>query len=320
MGQLLNLQADRLSPGTPVTDRLFNWPGQINSSGQSVPLRLAGALHRLVLTGQDANLAAVYPPNSVDDNTLWAAVSQALDTHGAQILHWLNSPPQTNEVRRAAALIPVAHMLATRFPLPMMVSELGASAGLNLNWDQFRLDLPSRSYGPKDANVILKPDWSGQPPPPANITVNDRRGVDLSPIDLASSDDRIRLKSYIWPDQPHRMTLTENAIALPRAPVDRADAIDWLATRLPQQPEGTLHLIYHTIAWQYFPADVQKAGTKLIEHTGRKASKTKPLAWFSMEADTNGPGAALTLRLWPGNETIALGRADFHGRWIDWRA
>ena len=39
-----------------------------------------------------------------------------------------------------------------------------------------------------------------------------------------------------------------------------------------------------------------------------------------MEADGLSPGAALTLTLWPGGETIPLGRADFHGRWVDWTA
>jgi hypothetical protein len=29
-------------------------------------------------------------------------------------------------------------------------------------------------------------------------------------------------------------------------------------------------------------------------------------------------GAALTLRLWPGDIRLALGRADFHGRWVQW--
>jgi hypothetical protein len=28
----------------------------------------------------------------------------------------------------------------------------------------------------------------------------------------------------------------------------------------------------------------------------------------------------VTLRLWPGDKTLDLGRADFHGRWVDWRA
>ena len=253
MGQLLCLLADRLRPGTPLTDRLFDWQGDISSSGHSVPLRLAGALHRLVLSDKDAALSAAYPPNRVNDDALWIAVSNALEYHETQILKWLDSPPQTNEVRRSAALIPVGQYLANRFDLPMMVSELGASAGLNLNWHRFRLDIQGQSFGPADAKVILAPDWIGTTPAQANVNVIERRGVDLSPVNTDVKDDRIRLKSYLWADQPHRMSLTENAMRLPRAPVDRGDAIDWLTTRLPQQENGCLHLIYHTIAWQFFP-------------------------------------------------------------------
>jgi hypothetical protein len=39
-----------------------------------------------------------------------------------------------------------------------------------------------------------------------------------------------------------------------------------------------------------------------------------------MEDDGKTPGAGLTLRLWPGDVTLDLGRADFHGRWLDWRS
>ena len=43
------------------------------------------------------------------------------------------------------------------------------------------------------------------------------------------------------------------------------------------------------------------------------------LARFSMEADGDGPGAAMTLDLWPGGRRLSFGRIDFHGRWIDWQ-
>ena len=49
MNQLMQLMADRLTPGDPVSDALFNWPGDRSASGASVPLRLAGGLHMLVL-------------------------------------------------------------------------------------------------------------------------------------------------------------------------------------------------------------------------------------------------------------------------------
>lgn len=59
MGRLCGMLADNLRPGTPLTDRLFDWPGDITPRGAGLPLRLCSALHALVLRG-DA-LAAAYP-------------------------------------------------------------------------------------------------------------------------------------------------------------------------------------------------------------------------------------------------------------------
>ena len=312
MARLLTLLADRLRPDSPLTHRLFDWPGDIGPNGASVPLRLAGALHALVLTGHP--LAAAYPPHQADDEALWQALDSALRSEAPFLERFLNSPPQTNEVRRSAALIAAGHWLAARHPLPFVFSELGASAGLNLIWDRYALATPQGTLGPADPALTLTPDWSGPLPPPAPITVAERAGCDLNPL-----TDPQRLLAYLWPDQPHRRTLTLAALAANPPTPDRADAIDWLEPRLTARP-GHLHLIWTTIAWQYFPAAAQAKGTALIEAAGSRASAESPLAWLSYEADTISPGAALTLRLWPGDLTIPLGRADFHGRWIDWKA
>ena len=123
----------------------------------------------------------------------------------------------------------------------------------------------------------------------------------------------------LWPDQPERLRLTEAAIAALDAGVQQGDAIDWLSRKIAHGAEGHLRFIYTTVAWQYFPDAAQTRGRQMIEEAGAAADETCPLAWFGMENDGTQPGAVLTLRLWPGDETIALGRADFHGRWIDWR-
>lgn len=52
---------------------------------------------------------------------------------------------------------------------------------------------------------------------------------------------------------------------------------------------------------------------------GARATAAAPLAWLRLEGDGTEPGAALTLTLWPGGATRLLARADYHGRWIDWR-
>lgn len=315
MAQLCRVLADRLAPGTPLTDRLFGWQGDVSSNGASLPLRLAGALHALKRRG-DAALAAVYPPATVDDETLWQAVDSAMSREAAFIDRFLDTAPQTNEVRRSAALIAVALWLAERHPLPLILSELGASAGLNLSFDRYALVAGAARRGPREAALTLAPNWRGPPPPDLPLSVAERRGCDLNPLDRGR--DAERLFAYLWPDQPEREALTRAALALPTPRVDREDAADWLATRLTPTP-GHLHLIFHTIAWQYFPAAVQSRARALIETAGAAATTDAPLAWFGMEADGTGPGAALTLRLWPGDVTLPMGRADFHGRWIDWR-
>lgn len=318
MGRLLTLLADRLRPDTPLAERLFNWEGDIGPAAQSVPLRLAGALHALVMKSPDSELARAYPPRQVSDDALWAAIQGAFVTEAAFLDAFLNSPPQTNEVRRSAAILPAALEVSRHFGLPLTLSELGASAGLNLNFDHYAVAVDGHRYGNPAPALTLTPDWTGPAPKSAPLQVVGRRGVDLNP--LTSPEDQTRLRAYLWADQPDRLALTNAALALPRPQIDRADAADWLEDRLAQPFVGSTHFLFHTIAWQYFPQAVQKRCEAAINRAATSATTEAPFAWFAMEADDNaeGRGAKLTLRLWPGALVLDLGRADFHGRWVDW--
>ncbi len=322
MERLMTLCADRLTDDTGVGHRVLNWAGNPHSSADSVPLRLAGGLHRLALSGAAPELAAHYPPNQVDDDALWDAVIDALVAHQDALLVSLQSAPQTNEVRRSVALIPAFHLIARETGLPLWLSELGASAGLNLHNDSFRLIAGATNYGPPDAIVTLHPDWQGPAPEPAQLSVADRAGVDLRPFDLTDADQKLRLLSYLWPDQPERAAITRAAIDLSLADppaLSAGDAIDWLETRLTAQPEGTAHVVHNTVAWQYFPAEAQARGRDLLNAAGKQATPERPLAHVAVEAD-GGRGAGLTLQTWPGGDIRPLARVDFHGRWIEWTA
>jgi PTH1 family peptidyl-tRNA hydrolase len=242
-------------------------------------------------------------------------------THSARLDHWLNSPPQTNEVQRSAVLIAAGHVLAARYALPIALSELGASGGLNLMWDHFALRIGTTHYGPARPALTLTPEWhSNTLPPQSTPHIVERRGVDLNPLNPRNPKDALRLNAYLWPDQTDRLTRSRAAIAVAQGIVDKGDAADWLKPRLALPMPGRLHLIYHTIAWQYFPSEVSARARHLIETAGTKATDAAPIAWLAMEDDGKTPGAGLTLRLWPGDVTLDLGRADFHGRWLDWRS
>ena len=312
MNRLLNGLADALQPGTPLTDRILNWPGDPGPSGDALPLRLAAGLHALILTGSDAALARAYAAGSPLTEAL-----HALQTHAAHLDRWLDHPPQTNEVRRSAPLLAAAHLMTARFGLPLILSELGTSAGLNLLWDRCTLALPGLTLGA--GPIHLAPDWTGPLPPARPITIADRAGCDINPLHPVA--DRLRLLAYLWPDQPDRLTRTEAALAEAatlRPPLAKADAADWLDHRLATTRPGHLHILFHTVAAQYFPAATRARIAATLAAAGAQATATSPLAHLAMEADGTPDGAALTLTLWPGGQSQPLGRACFHGRWLRW--
>lgn len=316
--RVLRIAGATLTPGTPLTDRMFDWEGNVGAFGQSLPLRFLAGLHALVLTGDCPALVAIYAPNPAPgDAQIAEALQVAISEHADTLDRWLDLPPQTNEVRRAAVMVAAGHWLADQYKLPMRVYELGASAGLNLMWDQFALQAGDTRLGPEDAPVLLTPEWCGDLPTGPLPQVLSRRGVDLMPMDITASDDLLRMSSYLWADQPERLARSKAAAAIFDAQVDQGDAAAWLEAQLDSVAPDHLTLIYHTIAWQYFPADTQNRCLAAIE----AAAQRGPIAHLSMEADDRqSEGAAITLTLWPEGRKLTLGRVDFHGRWVDWSA
>lgn len=285
----------------------------------AVALRLAGALHYLVLTDAAPALAEAYRDPPECDARLWEVIEASLQEHEATVLAMLDSAPQTNEVARSAILIAAAHWLTARYELPVVLSELGASAGLNLLWDHYALVAGAKRFGPTNAVLTLAPEWRGPLPPSGRPVIHARAGVDLNPLDPIT--DRQRMLAYIWADQYQRQERCSIALDLAarlRPEISQGSAIDWLEQRLNKPQKHSLHLIYHTVVWQYLSPTDQARGKALLTRAGARADSTAPLAHLAMEGDGKAPGAGLRLHLWPDDLAIDLGRADYHGRWVDW--
>lgn len=290
----------------------------MSARGDAVPLRLAAGLHALALDGADRRIAALWPaPETMPDRPLWEGLSAVMADHEPHLLDWLERAPQTNEVARSAVLIAAASHLER----PMVLSELGAAAGLNLLFDHWRLEGPGWARGPAASRVVLRPDWTGPAPGAHPVEIVARAGVDLHPRDPVT--DRLRLMAYVWADQPARLARLSASLDLCaqiRPDVARDDATHWLAKRLATPFPGCVHLVFHTIAWQYFPPEAQRRGEALLAEAGARATPDAPLARLAFEADGRRDGAAITLTQWPGGDVRTLGRADFHGRWVRWEA
>ena len=319
-GGLCRRIAENLDRQTAVGRLCLDWQGDTGPSGESVPLRLCGGLHALVLSKRDDELARHYPPHKADAPE-WAMINAALNTHEAFLLEWMTSPPQTNEVSRAAILWPALMAVSGHLKMPLRLLEVGASAGLNLRLDHFSYRLGGLDCGTPDGPLLLTPQWRGEELVHQGVKIISRAGCDLNPLDPANDHDALRLSSYCWPDQSERMQRLTAALGIARrypAEMDKADAVVWLKDRLSAPSTGACTLIYSTIAWQYLPSEARAAGEATIRDAGRSATKAAPLVWLRFEADGQEPGAGIQLDVWPGGDRHALGRGDFHGRWVDW--
>lgn len=308
-----------LGEDTLTGRRILGWSG--DGFADALPIRIAGGLHALVRRGGAPELAALYPPAAPDIGALAGALQSTIARHDAALQPWLDSAPQTNEVMRSGVLMPGMLVIASATGLPLRLFELGPSAGLNLRLDAYAYDLGGHFIDPPGAPIRLQPGWRGSPPPAGDVRVLDRRGVDLAPIDAGDPAARERLLAYVWPDQPERLqrlaAALDAAAADPPA-IDRADAADW-TERLVSPVQGAVTVLFHSIAFQYFPEDSQARIAAHMEAAGSGATADSPLAWLRFEMDDASAGVppALRLRLWPGEDRL-LARAHPHGSRIDW--
>ncbi len=160
----------------------------------AVPLRVLGAAHFLVLNGDASALAECYAKGG--GPYLAQSLLEAISVHPDVVASFMASPPQTNEVRRSLCLFGGFLTVAEETGLPLRCLEIGASAGLNLNWDRFDYDLGSFGrWGDPASPVKLSGDCTGGAPPlSAKVKVAERMACDQNPWTRETK----RRRSALW--------------------------------------------------------------------------------------------------------------------------
>jgi hypothetical protein len=295
----------------------------------SVPgLRLLGALHRLVLAGEAPELAAYYPSmgGSQPPDEAWPAAAATLRSHAAAVRARLPRTVQTNEPGRSAVLYGGLLWLTERFGLPVRLLEIGASAGLNLLADRYAYAVGGAVLGDPVSRLRFAEPWVGSPvAAPAGVAarlrIAERAGCDPAPLDLRSAEDRLTLRSYVWPDEVDRLRRIDAALAVAAAdpaPVAAAPAERWLPTRLAERRPGTLTVIWQSVVWQYLTPAVQATVTRAAQDAGAASTPDAPVAWLQMEPGTDPvAGFDVSVETWPGG-TMGLARAGDHGPPVRW--
>lgn len=290
----------------------------------ALPLRLAGALHRIVLQGKDERLARHYPSvGGKPGQDFTADVIGYMRDHLDEIDIALTQQVQTNEVGRSVVHLSLLHWLTSLDIYNVDLLEIGASAGLNLNCDRYYACSNQLRMGNASSSIRMMGDWFTHTPaiPSTAAVIHRRRGSDISPIDVTEPDNAMRLLSFVWPDQKERFARTKAAIEIAqihRPIIDSASADTWIHDQL-ARPRERATLIFHSIVWQYLGTTVQKNLTRAIAEAGKDATPSTPIIWARMEPD--GPHADVQVDIWNGQDQphhYRVAQVGYHGYGLNW--
>ena len=294
----------------------------------ALALQLLGSVHRLVLTstgsvtGAAADLAAYYPSVggtwSVDGG--WVAFLRLLSEQPGAVRVWLDRPPPTNEVGRASARLGGLLHVGQDFRHPVRLFEIGSSGGLNLLADRFGyVDDRGTPYGAAASPVRLDVAWKGRPLTPwPDLQIIERVGSDVMPVDVRTTQGRLVLTAYVWPDQTHRLDRLRGALDLARhTPVEvrREGAARFVGGI--ELRSGATTVLWHSVMWQYLDPAERAAVTARIGALGAQATAEAPFAHLFLEPTRRTPDGPhdflVVLELWPTGQRWVLGSSAGHG-------
>lgn len=286
-------------------------------STSMVWLRLLGAVHRLALDDTASEVAAYLPTAGGRSEPERAAVEvrRFIESRLGEVRLEMGQRVQTNEVGRAGALSAAMNWLGGE----LVLLELGASAGLNLWLDRYRVTTADSAWGPPRAKVVLAGLFSNGNPPAGSFEVRSRHGCDRNPLDLSEPAHRRLLRSFVWPDQVERLRRLDAAIATAgESTIDQSDCVAWTRQQLAALAPGRI-VVYHSLVLPYLTDEQEEELTAVIEEAGRRANETHSLAWVTLEPfAVDAPEVELAVRRWPEGDAHRLATLAPHGGEIRW--
>lgn len=262
---------------------------------------LLAAVHNLVLAGVEHPLRTYFPTVSRDhrpiDGRLGSTFVDFVKCFEAELRHLMSSRTvQTNEVGRAAAVrLAIAAMCAEMPDSKVDVVEIGASAGLLLSFDHYACRIGDVTFPTPDSvsnGVALEPVVLSGAVPSAWIVsapvVRHRIGLDISPLDVRSVEDRRWLHACVWPSQTDRHEQLDRAIRItqdvnPTMGATHAANVDKYITAL---PAGAATVVVSSWTLAYLSEDER---TDVLDHLCTLSSR-RTIGLVCLEGDGIVPG------------------------------
>jgi hypothetical protein len=250
------------------------------------PLMMLAAVHDLVLAGELPELEAVYRGEGPIDTAAPLFRAAVLD-HRDHVLGVLQDRfVQTNECGRASPLaLGIAAVTAAVGP-PDALIDAGASAGLNLCYDRYRLEVGDHGvWGDPDSPVVCSCVVRGRPSFSLRfVEVPVRVGLDRAPVDVTDPLAARWLLACTWPDTG-RLERTRAAIDIAASsPPDlrSGDLVTGIGPLLDGLGGSGPVCVVTSWALAYLDGGQRKGFVEALARAGA----ARAIAWLSLE----GPG------------------------------
>ncbi len=233
---------------------------------------------------------------------------------------------QTNEVRRCALLLP-AVVLASEAAggLPLAVIGMGASAGLNLQFDRYGYDYgDGLRCGDLSSPLQLSCSLRGplRPPLPAAVPkVGNRVGIDLNPLDVRDRDNLLWLLGQIWPNETYQSRAERLRVAAALEETGRpklvaGDVVQVLPGVVADTPTDQVVCLLHSYTVYEMPQDVRRQ----LDAAIARCAATRRILRVSLEWDSHHVSWLELASHWPNGhmEVQRLAQCQVHGEWMQW--
>jgi len=301
--------------------------------GQSPVNLLFAAVQYLLLGGARHGLASYYP--SVGGNRpteeAYPVFADFCRVHATEIRQLVSTRRvQTNEVGRCGLLLPAFALASTHFGgRPLGLVEVGSSAGLALQFDQYGYAYTDsagsllHACGPTSSAVVRTELRDGHqcPLPDRLPEISGRTGIDVSPLDVADDDAMRWIAALIWGDQRHRHELFHAAVRIARAAPAASvagDGVDMLPQVVDTIAPNHVPCIFHSHATYQMPEAWRRRFADAVAALGRK----RGLVHVSLEWLRDDPRPQLRAAFHADGriERVHLADCHTHGFWMSWIA
>ncbi|HEX3488065.1 MAG TPA: DUF2332 domain-containing protein [Streptosporangiaceae bacterium] len=262
-------------------------------AAQRRPSLFLAAVNLLLAARPGAALAAYYPTHGghlPPDAGLWPAFTAFCAAHRDELAELLaQRSTQTNEIRRCVALRLGLSRVARRWPGPVALAELGASAGLNLLADHYHYRLNGADFEQQSGSAVRVNCEIRNRVPAAEVLgdrpqITSRIGVDQDPVDLSDPAALAWLEAFIWPEQTADLATLRAAAglhaALPGPAVVRGDATTDTVRLLGELPGDEPIVVFTASLLSYLEPGPRAAFAGQLA----LASRRRRVAWVFAEA------------------------------------